>query len=44
MIWCAAGDLLPCNLDSFIVAIFLDQLFELRGTGDISALANVDEQ
>ena len=40
----AAGDLLACNLDGFFVAIFLDQLLELRTAGDVGTLADVDEQ
>ena len=40
----AARDLLARDLDRFLVAIFLDQLAELRAAGDVRALADVDEQ
>ncbi|CAD0340739.1 hypothetical protein CFBP8129_27570 [Xanthomonas hortorum pv. gardneri] len=40
----AAGNLLACDFYRFFVALFLDQLAELRAAGDVGALADVDEQ
>ena len=40
----AVGDLLARDFDGFVVAIVLDELFELRRTCDVGALADVDEQ
>ena len=37
-------DLLARDVDGLLVAVFLDQLAELRAAGDVGALADVDEQ
>ena len=40
----AVRDLLARDFDGLVVAVVLDQLLELRRTGHVRALADVDEQ
>ena len=40
----AVRDLLARDLDRLVVAVFLDQLAELRRAGHVGALADIDEQ
>src|SRR5690606_14897886 len=40
---CAAVHLLASDFDGLVVTVFLDQLAELRTSGDVGALADVDE-